>query len=310
MEPPDWRTWTSHDDLMISPIKKDRLPEAPELLPLLQPPPRQASSLPGFISQRTKQQRLSCAAFTNQMYSAPTDLTFLTCGRRGHWLPPEPGKAPTPSGPPSTLTTGGSSTLSKKRPPPPPPGHKRTLSDPPSPLSHSPHSKGGLTGGSDSTPPPVSKMSPVSNKFEGIPQQQSTTSSNTKSHTWSKASHLPPKPQLGDLPPKPQLKDLPLLHLADILEPGRSNRPRPPETPRRGLKRNLRLRLKLSLPTQPPASKTRHHLISKQQEATLPTQPAEDTNGTPAGTVVDEFVPAPRKINTYVTRRLLKLIDS
>lgn len=26
--------------------------------------------------------------------------------------------------------------------------------------------------GSDSTPPPVSKMSPVSNKFEGIPQQQ------------------------------------------------------------------------------------------------------------------------------------------
>lgn len=26
--------------------------------------------------------------------------------------------------------------------------------------------------GSDSTPPPVTKMSPVSNKFEGIPQQQ------------------------------------------------------------------------------------------------------------------------------------------
>lgn len=55
--------------------------------------------------------------------------------------------APPPSGPSSTLTPGGSSTLSKKRPPPPPPGHKRTLSDPPSPLSHSPHSKGGLTGG-------------------------------------------------------------------------------------------------------------------------------------------------------------------
>lgn len=61
--------------------------------------------------------------------------------------------APPPSGPPSTLTPGGSSTLSKKRPPPPPPGHKRTLSDPPSPLSHSPHSKGGLTGGE--TPPLV-----------------------------------------------------------------------------------------------------------------------------------------------------------
>lgn len=59
--------------------------------------------------------------------------------------------APPPSGPPSTLTPGGSSTLSKKRPPPPPPGHKRTLSDPPSPLSHSPHSKGGLTGGETQT---------------------------------------------------------------------------------------------------------------------------------------------------------------
>ena len=38
---------------------------------------------------------------------------------------------------------GSTSTLSKKRPPPPPPGHKRTLSDPHTPLSHTPLIKGG-----------------------------------------------------------------------------------------------------------------------------------------------------------------------
>jgi len=36
--------------------------------------------------------------------------------------------------------------------------------------------------GSDSTPPPVSKMSPVSNKFEGIPQQQ-RYKKKTKNHS-------------------------------------------------------------------------------------------------------------------------------
>lgn len=57
-----------------------------------------------------------------------------------------------PTGPPSTLplgtqTSSGSSTLSKKRPPPPPPGHKRTLSDPPSPLPHGPPNKGAIPWG-------------------------------------------------------------------------------------------------------------------------------------------------------------------
>ncbi|CAG5896170.1 unnamed protein product, partial [Menidia menidia] len=196
----------SDDDLddKPSPIKKDRSPRPQSFCHSSSLSPHDKLSLPGFISQRDKQQRLSYSAFTNQMYSASTDLSSSPVAD-GPPLPPRnQGKAPhlaflgshshyatlagtrpyitpPPSGPPSTLTPGGSSTLSKKRPPPPPPGHKRTLSDPPSPLSHSPHSKGGVTGGSDSTPPPVSKMSPVSNKFEGIPQQQSTTSSNTKS---------------------------------------------------------------------------------------------------------------------------------
>lgn len=60
-----------------------------------------------------------------------------------------------PTGPPSTLplstqTSSGSSTLSKKRPPPPPPGHKRTLSDPPSPLPHGPQNKGAVPWGKSS----------------------------------------------------------------------------------------------------------------------------------------------------------------
>ncbi|KAG7231185.1 hypothetical protein INR49_012016 [Caranx melampygus] len=275
----------SDDDLddKPSPIKKDRSPRPQSFCHSSSLSPHDKLSLPGFISQRDKQQRLSYSAFTNQMYSASTDLTsspvadgpplpprnqgkgqncllraplnlhplsdpfccVFSSGKAKkdttpaqstdgadtettstplwfvekcklhtwhslalirttpHWLaldhtsrmqplpvysssspvhvsssspllyllwvlglnrlifgglitscvlciaPP----APPPSGPPSTLTPGGSSTLSKKRPPPPPPGHKRTLSDPPSPLSHSPHSKGGLTGGE--TPPLV-----------------------------------------------------------------------------------------------------------------------------------------------------------
>ncbi|TNM96523.1 hypothetical protein fugu_016184 [Takifugu bimaculatus] len=196
----------SDDDLddKPSPIKKDRSPRPQSFCHSSSLSPHDKLSLPGFISQRDKQQRLSYSAFTNQMYSASTDLTTSPVAD-GPPLPPRnQGKAPPPSGPPSTLTPGGSSTLSKKRPPPPPPGHKRTLSDPPSPLSHSPHSKGGLTGGSDSTPPPVSKMSPVSNKFEGIPQQQSSTSSNTK-------STLGPR-VLPKLPQKVALRKIDTIH--------------------------------------------------------------------------------------------------
>ncbi|XP_029005292.1 arf-GAP with SH3 domain, ANK repeat and PH domain-containing protein 1 isoform X6 [Betta splendens] len=219
----------SDDDLddKPSPIKKDRSPRPQSFCHSSSLSPHDKLSLPGFISQRDKQQRLSYSAFTNQMYSASTDLTSSPVAD-GPPLPPRnQGKAPhlaflgshshyatlagtrpyitpPPSGPPSTLTPGGSSTLSKKRPPPPPPGHKRTLSDPPSPLSHSPHSKGGLTGGSDSTPPPVSKMSPVSNKFEGIPQQQSSTSSNTK-------STLGPR-VLPKLPQKVALRKIDTIH--------------------------------------------------------------------------------------------------
>ncbi|XP_061661378.1 arf-GAP with SH3 domain, ANK repeat and PH domain-containing protein 1 isoform X2 [Syngnathoides biaculeatus] len=195
----------SDDDLddKPSPIKKDRSPRPQSFCHSSSLSPHDKLSLPGFISQRDKQQRLSYSAFTNQMYSASTDLSSSPVAD-GPPLPPRnQGKAPPPPcSPTSPLTAGGSATLSKKRPPPPPPGHKRTLSDPPGPLCHG---RGGVSGGgSDSTPPPVNKMSPVSNKFEGIPQQQSTTSSNTK-------STLGPR-VLPKLPQKVALRKIDTIH--------------------------------------------------------------------------------------------------
>ncbi|XP_061521827.1 arf-GAP with SH3 domain, ANK repeat and PH domain-containing protein 1 isoform X2 [Phycodurus eques] len=208
----------SDDDLddKPSPIKKDRSPRPQSFCHSSSLSPHDKLSLPGFISQRDKQQRLSYSAFTNQMYSASTDLTSSPVAD-GPPLPPRnQGKAPPPPcSPTSPLTAGGSATLSKKRPPPPPPGHKRTLSDPPSPLCHG---RGGVSGGgetqahgSDSTPPPVNKMSPVSNKFEGIPQQQSTTSSNTK-------STLGPR-VLPKLPQKVALRKIDTIHHPSMDKP-------------------------------------------------------------------------------------------
>ncbi|XP_023140906.1 arf-GAP with SH3 domain, ANK repeat and PH domain-containing protein 1 isoform X3 [Amphiprion ocellaris] len=315
----------SDDDLddKPSPIKKDRSPRPQSFCHSSSLSPHDKLSLPGFISQRDKQQRLSYSAFTNQMYSASTDLS----------------SSPVADGPPLPPRNQGK--------------------------------------GSDSTPPPVSKMSPVSNKFEGIPQQQSTTSSNTKStlgprvlpklpqkvalrkidtihhpsmdkgslppEVFQKSppaietpqktpladrpqpgdlppkpqvselppkpgelppkpqlSDLPPKPQLGDLPPKPQLKDLPPKpHLADIPpKPGTAeSTPRPPpgeSTPR------PQTQPPPPPQTQPQPQPQPQDSPSPNQQANIAApsqQAAEDTNGTPAGTA-ETPVPLPRKINT------------
>lgn len=61
--------------LQPSPIKKDRSPRPQSFCHSSSLSPHDKLSLPGFISQRDKQQRLSYSAFTNQMYSASTDLT-------------------------------------------------------------------------------------------------------------------------------------------------------------------------------------------------------------------------------------------
>ncbi|XP_061521829.1 arf-GAP with SH3 domain, ANK repeat and PH domain-containing protein 1 isoform X4 [Phycodurus eques] len=305
----------SDDDLddKPSPIKKDRSPRPQSFCHSSSLSPHDKLSLPGFISQRDKQQRLSYSAFTNQMYSASTDLT----------------SSPVADGPPLPPRNQGK--------------------------------------GSDSTPPPVNKMSPVSNKFEGIPQQQSTTSSNTKStlgprvlpklpqkvalrkidtihhpsmdkpslppEVFQKSppgtdapqkapaperpqpgelppkpqpselppkpgelppkpqlSDLPPKPQLGDLPPKPQLKDLPPKpHLADMPpKPGTGeSAPRPP---------GEALARPQTQPPPPPPQPQPPDSPSPNQPPPPQQQTAEDANGTPPGTS-ETPVPLPRKIN-------------
>ncbi|XP_061877356.1 arf-GAP with SH3 domain, ANK repeat and PH domain-containing protein 1 isoform X6 [Entelurus aequoreus] len=308
----------SDDDLddKPSPIKKDRSPRPQSFCHSSSLSPHDKLSLPGFISQRDKQQRLSYSAFTNQMYSASTDLT----------------SSPVADGPPLPPRNQGK--------------------------------------GSDSTPPPINKMSPISNKFEGIPQQQSSTSSNTKStlgprvlpklpqkvalrkidtihhpsmdkpslppEVFQKSptatdppqkapppdrpqpsdlppkpqpselppkpgelppkpqlSDLPPKPQLGDLPPKPQLKDLPPKpHLADI-----PPKPGAGETPARASLGDTVTR-PLSQPPPPPQPHPQDSPSPNQPAimAPSPQQTAEDTNGTPPGTS-ETPVPLPRKIN-------------
>ncbi|XP_015417105.1 PREDICTED: arf-GAP with SH3 domain, ANK repeat and PH domain-containing protein 1 isoform X2 [Myotis davidii] len=242
----------SDDDLddKPSPIKKERSPRPQSFCHSSSISPQDKLAQPGFGTQRDKQ-RLSYSAFTNQIFTSTSTDSPTSPTSEAPPLPPRnAGKGPT--GPPSTLplgmqTSGGTSTLSKKRPPPPPPGHKRTLSDPPSPLPHGPSNKGAVTWGNDMGP---SSSSKTTNKFEGLSQQASTGSAKSAlgprvlpklpqkvalrktetSHHLSldKASippegiqksaplaDLPQKPP-GDLPPKPtelapkpQIGDLP-----------------------------------------------------------------------------------------------------
>ncbi|XP_056247424.1 arf-GAP with SH3 domain, ANK repeat and PH domain-containing protein 1a isoform X1 [Seriola aureovittata] len=194
-----------------SPIKKERFLRPQSFCPSSSTSSQEKLSLPtSFIPAHRNKQRLSYGAFANPIYSTSSET------------PPSPGpdtSGPSPAarsqgkGPPTSLpltsqisgggraSGGGSSTL-KKRPPPPPPGHKRTLSDPPSPVLQGPAGKG-----CEMTPPPGNRMSPA-NKFEGIQQQQSTTSSHTK-------STLGPR-VLPKLPQKVSLRKIDTIHLPSL----------------------------------------------------------------------------------------------
>ncbi|XP_043363274.1 arf-GAP with SH3 domain, ANK repeat and PH domain-containing protein 1 isoform X1 [Dermochelys coriacea] len=249
----------SDDDLddKPSPIKKERSPRPQSFCHSSSLSPQDKMTLPGFSTPRDKQ-RLSYGAFTNQIFvSTSTDSPASPTADAPPLPPRNAGKVRvlpltgilvlpylSCSGPPSTLPlstqpSSGSSTLSKKRPPPPPPGHKRTLSDPPSPLPHGPQNKGPIPWGNDLGPPSTK----TANKFEGMSQQSSTGTAKTAlgprvlpklpqkvalrkietSHHLSidrsnqhleifqKSSQsvdLPQKPQPGDLPPKPQPVEL------------------------------------------------------------------------------------------------------
>ncbi|CAB1349548.1 unnamed protein product, partial [Coregonus sp. 'balchen'] len=64
--------------------KKDRSPRPQSFCHSSSLSPHDKLSLPGFISHRDKQQRMSYSAFTNQMYSASTDLTSSSPRRTWH----------------------------------------------------------------------------------------------------------------------------------------------------------------------------------------------------------------------------------
>ncbi|XP_073705499.1 arf-GAP with SH3 domain, ANK repeat and PH domain-containing protein 1a [Garra rufa] len=187
----------SDDDLddKPSPVKKERSPRPQSFCHSSSVSPQEKLSLPGYLGHRDKQ-RLSYGAFANPVYSTSTDTPASPVSEGPTIASKTTPKAPS-TGPPTSLplgsqsSAGGSSTLSKKRAPPPPPGHKRTLSDPPSPVLQGPQSKG-----SESTPPSANRTSPA-NKFEGIQQQQSTTPMNTKATFGPRV--LPKLPQKGQI---------------------------------------------------------------------------------------------------------------
>ncbi|XP_039379594.1 arf-GAP with SH3 domain, ANK repeat and PH domain-containing protein 1 isoform X3 [Mauremys reevesii] len=270
----------SDDDLddKPSPIKKERSPRPQSFCHSSSISPQDKMTLPGFSTPRDKQ-RLSYGAFTNQIFvSTSTDSPASPTADAPPLPPRNAGKVRvlpltgilvlpylSCSGPPSTLPlstqpSSGSSTLSKKRPPPPPPGHKRTLSDPPSPLPHGPQNKGPIPWGNDLGPPSTK----TANKFEGMSQQSSTGTAKTAlgprvlpklpqkvalrkietSHHLSidrsnqhleifqKSSQsvdLPQKPQPGDLPPKPQPVELAQKPLVGELPPKPGELPPKPQ---------------------------------------------------------------------------------
>uniref|UniRef100_A0A8C4F1K2 Arf-GAP with SH3 domain, ANK repeat and PH domain-containing protein 1 n=1 Tax=Dicentrarchus labrax TaxID=13489 RepID=A0A8C4F1K2_DICLA len=332
-----------------SPVKKERSLRPQSFCPSSSVSSQEKLSLPAsFIPPHRDKQRLSYGAFANPVYSTSSDnppspgpdTSGPSPSARSH------GKGPT-TGPPTSLpltsqTTGGgggggSSSL-KKRPPPPPPGHKRTLSDPPSPVLQGPAGKG-----SELTPPPGNRT----HKFEGIQQQQSTTSSKStlgprvlpklpqkvalrkidtihlpsKSPPFIDASPKPPltpvdstqraplaeKPQLSDLPPKPLLSDLPPKPLLKDLPPKPQIAdlpPKPPLSDRPG---------PTPVATEMQGSKMAAAMESQssvQQGELSPRPAAGDVDESPPG-AVETPVPLPRKINSVKSkiRRVKTIYD-
>ncbi|MEE6463106.1 hypothetical protein FKM82_005783 [Ascaphus truei] len=225
----------SDDDLddKPSPIKKERSPRPQSFCHSSSISPQDKLSLPGFITPRDKQ-RLSYGAFSNQIFMTPSTDSSTSPITDAPPLPPRNSGKASP-GPPTTLplspqTPSGSSTLSKKRPPPPPPGHKRTLSDPPSPLPHGPQSKGSVAWGNDFADRTLTKFERFSQSsstgttkstlgprvLPKLPQKVALRKIDTTHHlSMDKYNQQPPqpadilqKPQVGDFPPKPQPSEL------------------------------------------------------------------------------------------------------
>ncbi|NXF16416.1 ASAP1 protein, partial [Rhodinocichla rosea] len=324
----------SDDDLddKPSPIKKERSPRPQSFCHSSSISPQDKLTHPSFSTPRDKQ-RLSYGAFTNQIFaSASTDSPTSPTSDAPPLPPRNAGKGPPSTLPLSTQTSSGSSTLSKKRPPPPPPGHKRTLSDPPSPLPHGPQNKGPIPWGNDLGPPSTK----AANKFEGMSQQSRKIE--TSHHLSIDKSHqhmemfqkpslsidipqkpqpgdLPPKPlpleltqkpQVGDLPPKPgelppkpQLGDLPPKPQLGDLPPKPQVKDLPPK-PQLGELLAKTQGGEAALKAQPSEANQKSHSIdlspNVQSRDTVQRQASEESNDI-THTLPETPVPLPRKIN-------------
>uniref|UniRef100_A0A8C8LVI6 ArfGAP with SH3 domain, ankyrin repeat and PH domain 1b n=1 Tax=Oncorhynchus tshawytscha TaxID=74940 RepID=A0A8C8LVI6_ONCTS len=275
----------SDDDLddKPSPIKKDRSPRPQSFCHSSSLSPHDKLSLPGFISHRDKQQRMSYSAFTNQMYSASTDLTSSSPVADAPPLPPRnQGKG-------ETWFTTSSNTKSTLGP--------RVLPKLPQKVAlrkidtiHPSMDKPGLPPEVLQKSPPgpeclTKAILPDKPQLGDLPPKPQPSDSPTS-----------PKPQLGDLPPKPLLKDLPpkpQLSQDGHPKPGVADLPSPRPPPGEPAPK-----------PHPPES-----AAANQQAETesLSSQGSEDTNGSPA-CAPDTPVPLPRKNTGKTKSRRVKTI--
>uniref|UniRef100_A0A672H6E3 ArfGAP with SH3 domain, ankyrin repeat and PH domain 1b n=1 Tax=Salarias fasciatus TaxID=181472 RepID=A0A672H6E3_SALFA len=213
----------SDDDLddKPSPIKKDRSPRPQSFCHSSSLSPHDKLSLPGFISQRDKQQRLSYSAFTNQMYSVSTDLS----------------SSPVADGPPLTTSSNTKSTLGPRvLPKLPQKVALRKIDTIHHPSMDKPSLPPEVFQKSPPATEPTQKAPPAERPQLGdLPPKPQVSELPPKPGELPPKPHLsdlPPKPQLGDLPPKPQLKDLPPKpHLADIPPKPGTDSPSPNQQP-------------------------------------------------------------------------------
>ncbi|XP_027147263.1 arf-GAP with SH3 domain, ANK repeat and PH domain-containing protein 1 isoform X3 [Larimichthys crocea] len=245
-----------------SPVKKERSLQPQSFCRSSNVSSREKLSVPvsSLVPPHRDKQRLSYRAFANPVYSTSSDN------------PPSPGPDTStpllaassqekgPIAPPTSLPLtsqvsggGGSSTLKKK---PPPPGHKRALSDPPSPVLQGPSGKG-----SELTSPPGTRT----NRFEDLQQQQSTTSSK---------STLGPR-VLPKLPQKVALRKIDTIHLPSVDKP--SQPPdllhKPPPSPSPSQKSPPFIDASPKPPLTPVDSTQRAPLAEKPQLSDLPPKP-------------------------------------
>ncbi|XP_046689981.1 arf-GAP with SH3 domain, ANK repeat and PH domain-containing protein 1 isoform X3 [Silurus meridionalis] len=196
-----------------SPIKKDRRPQS--FCHSYSLSPHDKLSLPAFPTQRDKP-RLSYGMFTNQIYSVSTDCPSSPVSDAPPLPPRNIGKAP-------SLAFLGSHS------------HYATVT------CTRPYMR------SDSTPLQINKLSPITNRFEGI-LQQSTTSSTTK-------ATLGPR-VLPTLPQKFVLRKTETIHHPSVDKPSQ-----PPEP--------------LLFQKSPPGSDTplKVHVLDKPQPGDLQPKP-------------------------------------